>query len=183
MKFQFNVNFTENDYIEFNKFQLLRSQYGKKRLTNYRIALAVITCIGILVPLIVGRFRLQSFISCIPLLILCSAFLIFIKPLLALSVKGTIKAQKKNGKIAYSPTSVLEFYDDVFIETTETNKTEQKYPSVERICIVDNKIIYIFINNIVAYTLPFASFKGKEEYVAFIAFIKTKCNNIEVYNQ
>lgn len=40
---------------------------------------------------------------------------------------------------------------------------------------------YIHINNIMAYIIPMASFANKEEYDAFIGFIKTKCGTADIY--
>ena len=83
--------------------------------------------------------------------------------------------------MAYSPSAVLEFYEDGFVETTEQNKTEQKYTSVERISIVNNKMIYIHVNNIMAYILPIACFETEEQYYAFVEFMKMKCGIVDVY--
>lgn len=49
---------------------------------------------------------------------------------------------KKSGKPAYSPTSVIEFDEDSFTETTPENKIEQKYSSVERISIIKDRFVY-----------------------------------------
>ena len=73
--------------------------------------------------------------------------------------------------MGYSPSSVLEFYEDRFIETTEEKRTEQKYSAVERISIVDNKMIYIHVNNIMSYMLPLSCFESKEQYDCFFDFI------------
>ena len=42
MKFQFNVNTCDQDYLDYNKFWMLRSHYGKKQMTTFRIVIAVI---------------------------------------------------------------------------------------------------------------------------------------------
>ena len=98
-----------------------------------------------------------------------------------MSLKRQIKSLKKSGKMGYSPESVAEFYDDCFVETTPDNKVEHKYSAVERISIVDNKVVYVHINNVMAYILPFSCFKSEEQYGNFLTFIKTKCANIDVY--
>lgn len=88
---------------------------------------------------------------------------------------------KKSGKMGYSPVAVLEFYQDSFVEITPENKTEQKYTAIERISIVDNKILYLHVNNVMAYMLPLSCFAGKEQYDAFLEFMATKCTYIDVY--
>ena len=73
------------------------------------------------------------------------------------------------------------YYEDVFIETTPDNRTEQKYSAIERISVVDNKVVYIHVNNIMSYILPFSCFESNEQYNEFFKFIKTKCSNIDIY--
>ena len=83
--------------------------------------------------------------------------------------------------MGYSPEAVMEFNEENFIETTPENKTEQKYLAIERISIVENKTVYIHTNNVMAYIIPISCFESKEQYDEFIAFLKTKCKNIDVY--
>lgn len=181
MEFRFNVNLTDADYLDYNKFWMLRSPYGKKQILSIRIMLVVLFSVFILISLFGGGFSLDSFIGIIPLLILLIVSELLFNRFFIFGLKNQIKSLKKSGKMGYSPSSVLEFYNDKFVETTEENKTEQKYTAVERISIVDNKVIYIQVNNIMAYTLPLSSFESKEEYNSFLEFIKTKCNVIDVY--
>ena len=42
MKFQFTINTNDQDYLDYNKFWMLRSHYGKKQMTTFRIVIAVI---------------------------------------------------------------------------------------------------------------------------------------------
>ena len=108
-------------------------------------------------------------------------FEVFLPQLNAFFLKGHLKSLKKKGKMAYSPFSVIEFYEDVFVVTTPENKTEQKYSSIERISIVSNKMIYLHINNLMAGILPFACFESKAQCDEFFEFIRTKCANIDIY--
>ena len=97
------------------------------------------------------------------------------------TLKASIKSLRKKGKMGYSPTSVVEFLNETFIETTPENKTEQKYSSIERISLVDNKMIYIHVNNVMAYIIPVSCFESAEQYQSFLDFIKTKSTNIDIY--
>ena len=83
--------------------------------------------------------------------------------------------------MGYSPESIMEFYEDRLVETTSDNKTELKYSAVERISIVDHKMIYIHVNNVMSYILPISSFESREQYDRFLGFIRTKCANIDIY--
>ena len=181
MKFQFNVNINEEDYLDYNKFWMLRSHYGKKQMSTFRIIIAVIISLIIFISLYGGNFTLDSFIGIIPMAILLVLYELLLSPLFVLFLKCHLKSLKKKGKMGYSPSSVVEFYEDVFIETTPQNKTEQKYLSIERVSVVDNKVVYIHVNNIMSYILPFSCFESNEQYNEFLEFIKTKCSNIDVY--
>lgn len=181
MGFRFNVNLSEQDYLDFNVFWMTRSQYGKKQISNFRIMIAVIIGIFIFISLFGGGFTADSFIGIIPLLIVLLLFQLFWPKILAWSLKHHINDLKKSGKMGYSPSSVIEFYEDSFTETTTDNKTEQKYSAIERISVVDSNVIYIHINNLMAYIVPMACFESKEQYEMFLDFIKTKCNVIDFY--
>ena len=181
MKFQFYVNTNDQDYLDYNKFWMLRSHYGKKQMTPFRIIFAVIIGVYILFSLYGGNFTFDSFIGIIPMAIFLILFELLLSPLFVLFLKSHLKSLKKKGKMGYSPSSVIEFYEDFFIETTPDNKTEQKYSAIERVSVVDNKVVYIHVNNIMSYILPFSCFESNEQFNEFFEFIKTKCSNIDVY--
>lgn len=181
MKFQLNINLNDNDYLEYNDFWLFRSHYGKKQIIGLRLFAVALVAVIFLISLFGGGFSLETLIGKIPMVIVLILFQITLKPIFILYLKTHFKNLKKKGKMGYSPSSCMEFYDDVFVEITPDNKTEQKYSSIERISIVGNKTIYIHINNIAAYILPFRCFESKEQIDSFLEFIKSKCANIDVY--
>ncbi len=74
----------------------------------------------------------------------------------------------------FSQSSVIEFYDNLFCEKTPDNKTENNYSSIEQIYIVENTVIYIYVNNIMAYIIPKKSFESESQYESFIEFLKKK---------
>ena len=181
MKFQFNVNVNDQDYLDYNTFWMIRSPYGKKQIKTFRIIIAVLFAIFISISLFSGGFSLESIFCVIPMVIVISLTQIFLTRFFSWSLKGHIKTLKKSGKMGYSPESVIEFYEESFVETTPENKTEHKYSAIERISVVDNKMIYIHVNNVMSYMLPLSSFESKEQYDSFFDFIKTKCANIDIY--
>ena len=181
MKFQFNIKVNDQDYLDYNIFWRSRSHYGKKQMMIFRIFFVVLFAVSIAVSLSSDGFSKESFLGVIPSLLVLILVQVFLTRFFSWMLKGHIKSLKKSGKMGYSPESVMEFYEDSFVETTPENKTEQKYSAVERISVVDNKIIYIHVNNIMAYILPLSCFETKEQYESFLDFMKTKCANIDVY--
>ena len=181
MKFQFNVNVNDQDYLDYNTFWMIRSPYGKKQIKIFRITITVLFAIFMLISLLSGGFSLESVLGVIPIIIVLSLVQIFLTKFFSWSLKGQIKVLKKSGKMGYSPEAVIEFYEESFVETTPENKTEHKYSAIERISVVDNKMIYIHVNNVMSYMLPLSSFESKEQYNSFFEFIKTKCAIIDIY--
>ncbi|MBR5449525.1 MAG: YcxB family protein [Clostridia bacterium] len=181
MKFQFNVHTNETDYFEYNKFMLIRSYYGKKRFFMYRIFVALLCMVGMLFLLWNNGFTQGAYMGAILMLLFAIAVQLLLAPFMTLTLKSDLRNLKKRGKMAFSPDSTMEFYEDVFIEITPTNKTEQPYSVIERISVVDDKMIYIHVNNIMSYILPVACFESKEQCDDFFEFIKTKCANIDRY--
>ena len=81
----------------------------------------------------------------------------------------------------FSPESHMEFDDETFIEYTTKNKNEHQYSAIDRVSIVGSKTVYIHLNNVMAYMVPFDSFESVEEYNRFFDFIKTKVNIVDIY--
>ncbi|MBQ8848709.1 MAG: YcxB family protein [Clostridia bacterium] len=181
MNFKFHISLSDDDYLEYNKFHMLKSFYGARQLRLFRGVVALLFAAFILVYWIAGGFTLSAFLGSIPYFIAAIVFELLLKPFFMFILKRNIKQMKKQGKMAYSALSNMEFYDGYFTEVTDENKTEQKYSAIERVSIVSNKNIYLHLNSVIAYIIPIASFESKEQYDAFVAFIKTKCANVDVY--
>lgn len=181
MKYKFQINISDNDYLEYNKFHMLRSPYGKKSLTSLRFALCVIVLSMALISLIANNFSLDSLITVIPVFIVLLLAQIFLKKFLEISIKASVSQLKKRGKMAYSASSVMEFFDDGFMETAKEQRVEQKYSAIERISVVEGKYVYLHVNNVMAYIIPNVSFGSHEQYREFVKFINEKCPNIDFY--
>lgn len=181
MKFQFNVNLSEQDYLDYNMFWMTKSTYGKKQMTTLKIMSSIIICVTFFILLFIGKIFTNLFIGIILLLLFLILDQLLFDRFLLWTLKGQLKALKKSGKMGYSQSSVIEFYEDYFIEITPDNKMEQKYSVIERVSLVDNEIMYIHINNVMAFILPLRCFESKEQYESFFEFIKAKCANIDTY--
>jgi len=181
MHFKLNLNITEKDYLDYNLFWNLKSPYGKKQVTITRILISVFICFIAFLSLAFGYFSAESFLGMIPYLILLALWQFLLTPLVTLTVKFQLKSLKKAGKMGYTPLAEMEFYENEFIEISPESKSEVKYSFIERVSIVENLAIYLHINNLAAAILPFSCFDSKEQYESFLAFIKTKCANIDTY--
>ena len=181
MKFKFNIRLTDKDYLDFNKFWMLKTPYGKKQISLSRKLLYLLFAIGIFIVLFMGEITTQTYITIGGFVVLCLLFQALMARFFISSLKIQIKTMKKSGKMPFSEESNMEFYDETFIEYTPENKNEHKYSAIDRVSVVGGKAIYIHLNNILAYVLPFDSFESVEEYNRFFDFIKTKVNIVDIY--
>lgn len=74
MGFRFNVKVDDRDYLDYNKFQMIRSHYGKQQIKSFRIILAIIFAAFIIVHLFGGDFSFESILGVIPFVIVSSLF-------------------------------------------------------------------------------------------------------------
>ena len=181
MNFKFDIQLTEQDYLDYNTFWNLKSPYGKKSMTSIRIMLAVVFGLMILTTILEGGFSSETWISISLYLILLVVFQVTFNKMFTAFLKGYIKTLKKKGKMGYSPVSTIQFLEESVIEETPENKVEAKYSSIERVSIVADKVIYIHVNNVMAYIMPISCFESTAQYEAFLEFIKTKCLQIDTY--
>lgn len=181
MNYRFNVTITDQDYLDYNTFWMLRSPYGKKQMKIFRIVITVFWVIASLVTLFMDGLSIVFVFGLIPLVIVFFLIQILFPIFFSWALRWQIKSLKKSGKMGYSPESTIEFYEDRLVETAPDNKTELKYSAVERISVVDHKMIYIHVNNIMSYILPISCFESVEQYDSFLEFIRTKCANIDIY--
>jgi hypothetical protein len=178
MKFKFNVNITQEDYIELNKLVMTETPVGKKSSKMSNLIFILFCVIAALVILTTYNFSGEAFIAVGVLII---AFLLvnltLNKKINNLAVKATVKSLTKiKGKLPYSENSVLEFYDDVFVEITDENKTESKYSAIENV-IVNERMVVIFINSMQGYIVTERSFASPEQKNDFVQFLNDKMNN------
>lgn len=198
MNYTFNANVNDQDYLYFSEFLGTRSAYGKKQTKRTKLLLLAIGLIGWLfcvsyITLFLVRSEIN--IASLTVAVILYAFstiifgaiitvrLAFYNALYRSRIKRILKAQRKQGKVCYSSSYTLEFHEDSFFKITEDSTTEMKYSIVERVSIIENKFVCFHINSLSACLLPVSCFESKEQYDEFLAFIKTKCEKIDIYKK
>lgn len=181
MRFKFYINLNDKDYFDYNTFWMIKSPYGNKQMLKFRVFIAILFASVSFLSLFEGGFSANAWIDIIPYVILLVSFELLLHPFFVWVLKANIKSLKAKGKMGYPPVSELEFYDESFIEITPDNKSEQKYSAVERVSVITDKVIYIHVNNVMSYILPLSCFESREQYNAFLDFVRIKCSNIDVY--
>ena len=181
MLFELKINLTDEDYFEFNKFWMLKSHYGRSQMLKMRLMIVGIFLLSILIFGMGDGLSSFTLVYAAPLLIALGLFQLFFNKFMESSLKSHIKSLKKKGKPGYSPESTIQFGENTLTEITPTARGEQAYSAIERISIVGEGAIYVHINTLGAYILPASAFPTAESRAAFIEFIKTKCQNIDLY--
>ena len=181
MLYQFTINLTEEDYFAFNRFHATESSFAKKNLTKNRI-LFLIFMIAILTIYYLDE-GISDFFLCYSLFLLLTyiLFSVFYKKLIIGIIKNQIKQMKKSGKLPFDPTATIEFYDDKFVEITDTARMERKYEGLERICMVRDSYIILYVTSAGGNILPIPQLRSQTNMAEFTAFLSNKCSNIEYY--
>ena len=181
MNYIFDIFLTEEDYIEFNIFHVNRSVYGKKHQRVLRIMLAVIFAAAALLnfwaegisPVTVAYVLLLGFLG----LMMTVFFGIFSGFLTKLSI-GNLK---KSGKLAFSPEARVGFTDEGVLEITPDGRTEKRWESMERLCIREGKVWYLYMNNSAAFILPEEQLRAQTDLAKFRGFLESRVPVVEVF--
>ena len=181
MLFQLNINLSEDDYLDFNKFHSFESMHGKKLINKTRIFFVLAMIILAALFLLVMGLTTFSITYAVLLLLFTLLYMVFFKKILTRNVKTQIKRLKKVGKLPFDPVSTLEFHEDKMVEITALQRTEQSYSIFERICVVKNRYVLLYKSSVGAYILPVTQIEAQLNQEDFIDFLSQKCTNVEYY--
>jgi len=181
MLFQLNINLSEDDYLDFNKFHSFESMHGKKLINKTRIFFVLAMIILAALFLLVMGLTTFSITYAVLLLLFTLLYMVFFKKILTRNVKTQIKRLKKVGKLPFDPVSTLEFHEDKMVEITALQRTEQSYSIFERICVVKNRYVLLYKSSVGAYILPVTQIEAQLNQRDFIDFLSQKCPNVEYY--
>lgn len=174
MEYRFDITLTDEDYIAFNQFHAFESPQGKKQTKKNKLLLSIFILVLIAaLRLIMGHSTVFAIYTAVMALYL-AAYLLFYKKIVTLFQKKQIKQMKKEGKLPYEPTMTMEFYADRFEELTPNMRTEQSYSSIERICVVPDRFVLLYLNTITAIILPIPQLRQQTDLNVFLAFLSEK---------
>lgn len=184
MRFSFNVRLTDEDYLLFNEFALKNSGMSKKADIIIKILVSLIFILSALNLVLTNGMNTVSAVGVIFLVVMWLIFMLCSKRANAVFTKFfTRMLIKGKDKKPYTPDSVLEFYDDCFREIASDNKSEINYTAVDRIAVVKNRYIFLFLDQIRGYVVPFSCFKSEAQEKEFIDFLSTVCSKTELFDK
>ena len=184
MRFNFNVRLTDEDYLLFNEFTLKNSGMTKKSDIIMKILLCVLFIVFGINLVLVNGISTVSVTALILLFILGMIFILCSKKANAAFTKIFTRILiKGKEKKPYTPDSTLEFYDSFFKEIAPDNKSEINYTAIDKISVVKNRYVFIFLDGIRGFVVPFSCFENEQEAKAFTDFLATVCSKTEFYEK
>ena len=174
MLYKFEIEMTDNDYYECNKYHLTDSPDVKKSMILGKLIIPAIFLMDIIYNIIqcFDWFSLTFYLVFYG--VISVIWFLTYKPFTLLFFKMQMKFMKKCGKMPYDKHSEMEFYDNYFVEKTENTKEEIQYNAIFKVRVNEPKAIYIYKNVVTAYIVPFSSFNSDDERNKFINFISEK---------
>lgn len=68
-------------------------------------------------------------------------------------------------------------------EITASKRAEQRYDTLERICVINDRYIFLYTSSMTAYLLPVPQISAQASKADFLAFLSRKCNTAEYYQE
>lgn len=173
MEITFHV--TEQDYIDFNKYQLLHSAAGKKNLLIIRFLPLLFSVFLFLIMLMAGTGTGLLVTEAVVLGIISVLSFFFSERFVLKGMDKTIEKLKKDGKLPYSTDGRLIFTEEYIQEITAASETKVFYTSIEKVCVSEH-IIYLFFSSAQAFLIPDSCFTGNGQKEQLLQFLQTKVN-------
>lgn len=183
MNYVFDILLTEADYIDFNVFHMSRSAYGKKHQRMMRGLVAVIFAVAALVNFLAEGISPVSVAYAVLLGALGLLVTVFSGKTSGFTMKLVINNMKKSGKLAFSPESRMEFSDAGIVEITPEGRLEKRWESMERLCIREGKVWYLYMNNTAAFILPVEQIAAQADPAEFRRYLESRFAQVDVFDK
>ena len=183
MNYIFDIFLSEEDYLDFNIFHMTRTAYGKKHQRMLRVMVAAIFAAAILTNLLVEDVSPVYVAYAVILGILGLLMTVFYGKFSGFTMKLVIRNMKKTGKMPFSPESRLGFTDEGILEITPEGRLEKRWESMERLCIREGKVWYLFMNNTAAFILPVEQLRAQTDEAEFRKYLESKVPVVEVFDK
>jgi hypothetical protein len=183
MNYVFDIFLTEEDYIDFNIFHMSQSAYGKKHQRMLRGMVAVIFAVAALVNFWAEGISPVTVAYAVLLGGLGLMVTVFSGKFSGFTMKLVINNMKKTGKMAFSPESRMGFADEGILEITPEGRTEKRWESMERLCIREGKVWYLYMNNTAAFILPVEQIAAQTDLAEFRRYLESRCPVVERFEK
>ena len=175
--------YTEEDYIDYNLFNVTHNESDQKTMKMMRILLpALFFVIAVLNG--IKEQSLWNFIFYLLLFGIVSVFWIRRVPkIMESGVRSQFRSLKKQGQ-RFDTKGCLIFGFDSITDVGERKTRTSRYQELEKVCVTP-KGIYLYIQGISAYMAPNSLFGSDEEKTAAVAFLQERipAGRLELYDE
>ena len=178
MLFLLNINLTEEDYFQYNRFHTTETPQGKAAIKkSHTVFIVTLVAMSAIILLLRG----WSLPYCLAIGVWAIIYFATYKNTVDKNLRKQIKRLKETGKLPFDPVSIFEFHEDKLVEITDDAHTERKYTSIERVCVYKDSYIFLYQSSMGAYVLPLPQVRAQVNQEDFIRFLSQKCNTVEYY--
>lgn len=174
------VHLTDADYLAFTLFTNNRNHGNKKGLFVLGIIMIALGALQISFKLLAHGVQFPGTwgIFC---LVYGLMLVLFRNQLHRAGLKSQVKALKKKGSLPYSPESTYEFKEDCLRCIIRNEIADTGYTAIAQICVIPDKVVYLYKTTISAYIIPMSAFSSVEEWHALLRFLQSKNPNLPVH--
>ncbi len=183
MRCELQIRLTDTDYADFNIFHMNRSPYSKslRKGTRWPVAAVLLLCAAL--TLLAEGLTVFSVTYAAVIALVGGVMLWKFDSLFAFVFRRMMKRMKKSGKMGYSPESTVIFTEEGILEITPEAKTERQWSSVERLCLVEGKVWYLYLNNTAAFILPVEQLDAQADIGELYRFLEGKCPAVDRFEK
>ena len=183
MNYVFDIFLAEKDYVELHIFHLSRSAYGKKHRQLLRVMVAAIFTVAVLLSFWMEGISPATVAYAVLLCVFGLLMTVFYGKFSEFTTKLIVRNMKKSGKLAYSPESRLGFTDEGILEITPEGRLEKRWESMERLCIREGKVWYLYMNNAAAFILPVEQLSAQTDVTEFRRYLESRFPVVDVFDK
>ena len=115
---KFDIELTEEGYIDFNIFVIFHSEQGKKGIARGRLLGAAVSLLVMFILFVAGADKWLITWEAILLTIFSVVVFVMYPGMVKKKVRSNIQKMKLEGRLPYEPTSTLEFRENELFEVT-----------------------------------------------------------------
>lgn len=171
--FQFHYTITDDDYLKFNINHSTQTNIGKATVLTMQLSIPFILVFIILLSFINGSTFSALMVETIIFTIVSIFWIIYYKKSITRSLKRTMRATKKSGRLPYIANGTLIFDENFMHEDTALQEIKTAYSLIEKI-YTTNEALYIYTSAVSAVILPYRFIESQEVFNSLVGFLQEK---------
>ncbi len=177
--YEFQIHLTEQDYDEFNDHYLMHSPLNRRTVHIIRLLVPLAFACVLVFYALQGEDLTGLIVRGVLFAIVSVVLGYAVWPIQRSVMRHGIRTMKKRGTLPFDEEAVVRFDADAVTQTTSNAESKMKYERIERV-ETGKTAVYLFINAVQAYIIPFTAFSPDAQREDFLAFIREKAPNAKI---